>query len=75
MIGELDQIVVIEDLADLAVCAGDIGTVVHVYEGGKAFEVEFVSLSGKAIGTATLATAMVRPILEGEIAHARLMAA
>lgn len=75
MIGEHDQVVVVEDLPDLPVRAGDIGTVVHVYEGGKAFEVEFVSLVGQTVGVATLPATKVRAIQAGEIAHARLMAA
>ena len=75
MIREHDQIVVLQDLADLPVRSGDIGTVVHVYAGGTAFEVEFMSLNGKTIGTATLPSSQARAILDGEIAHARLMAA
>lgn len=75
MISEHDQIVVIEDLADLPVRAGDIGTVVQVYESAKAFEVEFISLVGQTVGVATLPASKVRAILDGEIAHARLMAA
>ncbi len=75
MINEHDVVVVVEDLTDLPVRAGDIGTVVHIYEAAKAYEVEFVSLIGQTVGVATLLADKVRPVLEGEIAHARLMAA
>ncbi len=75
MISEHAQVVVVEDLTDLPVCAGDIGTVVHVYEEGKAYEVEFISLVGQTVGVATLPAAKVCAFVEGEIAHARLMAA
>lgn len=75
MISEHDQVVVIEDLTELPVRAGDIGTVVHVYEAAKAYEVEFISLVGQTVGVATLPASKVRAILDGEIAHARLMAA
>lgn len=72
---EHDQVVVVEDLKDLPVRAGDIGTVVHVYPSNKAYEVEFVSLTGQTVGLATLASDKIRAIHEGEIAHARLLAA
>ncbi len=75
MIREHDQVVVVEDLPGLPVRAGDLATVIHVYQGGVALEVEFISLSGKSIGTATLQMEKVREIVDGEIAHARLMAA
>ena len=75
MINEHDQVVVLEDLTDLPVRAGDIGTVVHVYEEGTAYELEFISLLGQTVGVATLPAARVRAIVEGEIAQARLMAA
>ena len=75
MISEHDQVVVLEDPVELPVRAGDVGTVVHVYEAAKAFEVEFVSLNGKTIGTATMTSGKVRASLEGEIAYARLIAA
>lgn len=75
MIREHDQVVVTEDLSDLPVRSGDIGTVVHVYRAGEAFEVEFISLSGRTVGVATLRSSQLREFHEGEIAHARAMAA
>lgn len=72
---ELDQVVVVEDLTDMPVRAGDIGTVVHVYAANQAYEVEFISLTGQTIGVATLAADKVRAIHDGEIANARLLAA
>ena len=70
---ERDQVVVVEDLRNLSGRAGDIGTVVHVYPARQACEVEFVSLTGKAIGVVTLEAGKIRAICEGEIAHARLL--
>jgi hypothetical protein len=51
-----------------------VGTVVHVYRGGEAFEVEFVSLSGETVAIATLEGTQVRPVERGEITHARRVA-
>lgn len=68
---ELEQVVVLQDLADLPIRAGDIGTVVAVYPPSEAYEVEFVTLTGQTIGVATLAADKVRTFREGEIARAR----
>ena len=50
---------------------GDVGIVVHVYKGGQAYEVEFVTLDGKTAAVVTLEAAQVRPVGDREIAHAR----
>ena len=70
---ELDQVVAVEDLDGIPVRTGDIGTVVGVCQSNKVYEVEFVTLTGKIIGVATLAADKIRAIREGEIAHARLL--
>lgn len=56
---------------DEKLAAGDAGTVVHVYRGDEAFEVEFVSLDGETVAIATLEKTQVRSVQPGEIAHAR----
>lgn len=42
--------------------AGDVGTVVHVYRDGKAYEVEFTTLEGKTAAVVTLEASQVRPV-------------
>jgi hypothetical protein len=54
--------------------AGDVGTVVHVYRDGKAYEVEFLTLDGRTAAVATLEAAQVRPVGRREITHARELA-
>ncbi len=72
---EHERIVLTKDLPDYGLQAGDVGTIVHVYEGAKAFEVEFVALSGKTIAVATVPSDQTRAIREDEINHARTMTA
>lgn len=74
MIKELDTVALDRDLAEYGLAKGDLGTVVLVYEDGKAFEVEFMTLTGDTIGVATLEASDIRPIREREIAHARAVA-
>lgn len=55
--------------------AGDVGTVIHVYRDGLAFEVEFTTLAGKTAAVVTLEASQVRPVGSREITHARELAA
>jgi hypothetical protein len=50
---------------------GDVGTVVHVYRDGEAYEVEFLTLGGQTAAVVTLEASQVRPVSQGEITHAR----
>jgi hypothetical protein len=54
--------------------AGDVGTVVHVYGDGKAYEVEFVTLDGHTAAVVTLEARQVRPVRRHEMTHARARA-
>lgn len=74
MIRELDRVVLSRRLDDLGLEAGDVGTVVLVHEGGRGFEVEFVTLDGETYAVTTVSADDVRPIDRNEIAHARVVA-
>jgi hypothetical protein len=50
---------------------GDVGAVVHVYENGKAYEVEFVAGDGTTVALLTLEPQEVRLIEAGELLHTR----
>lgn len=51
--------------------AGDVGTVVHVYRDGKAYEVEILTLIGRTAAVVTLEAVQVRPVGHREFTHAR----
>ncbi len=53
---------------------GDVGTIVHVYKGGKGYEVEFVDGGGRTIALVTVDAGDVRPIKAGELLHTRATA-
>lgn len=71
MIRELDSVVLNVNRPELGLLAGDVGTVVHVYGGGEAFEVEFVTLAGETLGVLTLQKEEIRPVDAGDLAHVR----
>ena len=74
-INELDAVALTCDLPERGLVRGDVGTAVLVHGNGAAFEVEFVSLTGKTIAVATLPIDAVRPVCDREIAHVRHVAA
>ncbi len=71
MINEHDRVVLTESVPGSGLEAGDVGTVVHVYRDGEAFEVEFVTLDGHTAAVLTLETAQVRPVNRRDITHTR----
>lgn len=75
MINEHDCIVLTADLPEEGLEAGDVGTVVHVHMGAKAYEVEFMTLIGKTIAVATVLSSQLGPISKRDLTHVRELAA
>ena len=73
MIKEHDRVVLKTDVESEHLKAGDVGTVVHVYKKGEAYEVEFITLSGQTVAVTTLPASQIRPIEPREIANARAL--
>ena len=71
MIHELDRVVLTASVSDEGLEAGDVGTVVHAYKDGQAYEVEFTMLDGKTAAVITVDAPGVRPVGGREITHAR----
>ena len=74
MIKEHDRVVLMVDLPEQDLVAGDIGTVVLIHCNRAGYEVEFVALDGESVAVVSLGASQVRPIAQREIAHARLVA-
>lgn len=75
MIREHDSVVLTQALEGLALIAGDVGVVVHVYPGGAGYEVEFLRYDGTTIGVETLEADSVRPAGTRDVPHARELTA
>ena len=75
MINELERVVLTEPVPKECLETGDVGTVVHVYGDGQAFEVEFTTLDGQTAAVVTVEASQVRPVGRREITHARELAA
>ena len=74
MIRELDTVVLTRDLDESGLKSGDLGAVVHRYQDGAAFEVEFVTAEGKTVAVLTLNAQDVRPLGKRDILHVRELA-
>lgn len=71
MIKEHQRVVLKTPILEEGLETGDVGTVVHVYGDGRAYEVEFTTLAGKTAAVVTVESTQVRPVSRREITHAR----
>jgi hypothetical protein len=67
----LENVVLNEDLIEYKLDKGDIGTIVHVYENGNTYEVEFTTGDGHSVAVLTLSESNLRSMNGLEILHAR----
>lgn len=75
MIKEHDRIVLKTPIPAEGLEDGDVGTVVHVYKDGQAYEVEFVTLDGHTAAVVTLEASQVRPVSRRDLTHTRELSA
>ncbi len=75
MINELDRVVLTEPVTKESLETGDVGSVVHVYGDGTAFEVEFTPLDRHTAAVVTVEASQLRPVGRREITRARELAA
>ena len=68
---ELDLVVLTHNIPEHGLLEGDLGTIVHGYTDGQAWEVEFVTAEGRTVAVLTLTRADIRPMESHEILHVR----
>ena len=73
MLKEHERVVLLTAVAPEGLEPGDVGTIVHVYQDGQAYEVEFVALDGHTRAVVTLEANQVRPVNRRDMTHAREM--
>lgn len=67
MIDDLDLVVLKHEVPKHGLKGGDVGTVVHCYEDGLGYEVEFVTAEGKTLAVLTLTQADIHAFQRAEI--------
>ena len=68
---ELDRVILLTDLPADGLARGDVGTIVHAYQDGEAFEVEFFTFNGRTLAVATVEAADLRPVSDQDVSHTR----
>jgi len=68
---EHDCAVLTANLPKEGLLAGDVGTIVHIHGGGAAYELEFITLTGRTVAVATVAASQLRPVSGQDIHHVR----
>lgn len=71
MIKELEQVVILEDLPDYDLKAGDLGTVVLIHGNHAGYELEIFSADGQTLAVVTVEAAQVRPVSHRDVLHVR----
>ena len=59
MLREHEWAILSVDLPEFRLQAGDIGTVVHIYNGGSAYEMEFTMVDGQTLDVITVGAAQL----------------
>lgn len=60
MFSELDAVALTHNIVEHGLTEGSVGTIVHSYNNGKAFEVEFIGPDEKTVTLLTLASKDIR---------------
>ncbi len=71
MIEEHERAILLVDLPQHSLQAGDVGIVVHQYRDGAAYEIEFFALDGHTLDVVTVAATHVRPVSRRDVLHVR----
>ena len=74
MIKEHERVILAVDLPAERLCAGDIGTIIHIHQGGAGYTVEFITLDGETLAVVTLRADQIKPIHKHQVANARDLA-
>jgi ATP-dependent exoDNAse (exonuclease V) alpha subunit len=72
---EHDCVVLTANLPKEGLVAGDVGTIVHIHKGGVAYEVEFITLTGRTVAVTTVEGSQLRPVSRRDINHVRELVA
>jgi hypothetical protein len=71
MIQEHERAILTRDIPEKALKAGDVGTIVHVYSDGAAYEIEFFALDGRTLDVVTVEADQVRQVGHRDMLHVR----
>lgn len=59
---QYDSVALLEDIPDRNLWRGQVGVIVEIYDGGRAYEVEFVDEKGHTYGLETIYSIKLMPL-------------
>ena len=62
IVKEHDSVVLVSDVPERGLKAGDLGVIVYCHTKNEAFEVEFMTVAGKTVAVITLKASQVRAV-------------
>jgi hypothetical protein len=68
-------VVLTQDIPDDGLKAGDVGTVVHIHRDAAAYEIEFMTLTGRTVAVVTVLPDQLLPVSSRDVNHVRELAA
>lgn len=71
MINEHDQVVILENLPDNRIQAGDLGVVVMIHGDHIGYELEIFSADGHTLDVVTVNAGQIRPVSRHDVLHVR----
>ncbi len=78
MIEHFKEVILLHDLPEDGLRAGDVGVVVEVFRGGHdtppGYIVEFMTLTGETVAVVDVTADAVRPVTDGDMPQARSLA-
>ena len=74
MLNEHERIVLLQAIPKEGLEEGDVGSIVHIYKDGQAYEVEFIALDGHTRAVVTVEAEDIRPVSRHDMTHARFLA-
>lgn len=77
MIDEFKEVVLLCDLPEENLRAGDVGVIVEAFPGGDrvppGYMVEFITLTGETVAVVDVTADAIRPVSDGDMPQARSM--
>lgn len=73
MFEEHQMVVLLAEVPGHDLKAGDVGTIVHCFESGDAYIVEFTTIEGDTAAVVTVGASTLRAVSARDIAHTRVL--
>lgn len=71
IVKEHDSVVLVSDIPEHGLKAGDLGVIVYCHTKNEAFEVEFMTVAGRTVAVVTLKSSQIRAVGSRDLPQVR----